>query len=94
VPFFFTRMSFFFLGGSLIASLVSADPTPVLVTIVALCILGKVFTDHSGPGGTGGVPSASKRPKRGHCGRRPRKHCSLIPDDVLPDATMFWVFMD
>ena len=46
----FLRVSFFFLVGSLIASLVSGDVTPLLVTIVALAILRYVFRESGGGG--------------------------------------------
>jgi hypothetical protein len=46
----FLGMSFFFLVGSLIASLVSGDATPLIVTIVALAILRYVFRESGGGG--------------------------------------------
>ena len=61
------RMSLFFLGGALIASMVSGNPAPFLVTIVAVYILWRVFNDR-GPGG-------SPRPPPGRCQwrRKPRR---------------------
>jgi hypothetical protein len=74
----FFKFWFFAITGSLIGSLVSGNPWPLICSITALIILVKLFGGSSGSGG-GGAGSTKNRHR--HCQRRCRRHRWLGPVD-------------
>jgi hypothetical protein len=76
----FPDMCFFYVGGTLLAFLLSGYAAPLLCGIVALAILCKLSNDLSGLAQARGASSAtSRRQELSHCANRSLEYSTMTP---------------